>query len=84
MNPVVMAGGFHPFPSRTRQLSPHAPRVLGWKRPGRVGRRRFLQNKTLPFTAEGFYSPVMGGVIILEFPGRNLQGFDEYIQSLAP
>ena len=45
MNPVVMAGGFHPFPSRTRQLSPHAPRVLGWKRPGRVGRRRFFKEE---------------------------------------
>ena len=35
-----MAVGVHPFPSRTRQLSPLAPTILGWKRPGKIGRRR--------------------------------------------
>src|ERR1700728_4359941 len=35
-----MAAGIHPFPSRTRQLSPPAPMVLGGRLPGRVGRRR--------------------------------------------
>ena len=38
--PVVMAVGKHPFPYRTRQLSPPAPMVLGGEPPGRVGRRR--------------------------------------------
>ena len=38
--PVVMAKGFHLFPYRTQKLSPSAPKVLGWKRPGRIGRRR--------------------------------------------
>ena len=33
--------GDHLFPYRTQKLSPSAPMVLGWKRPGRVGRRRF-------------------------------------------
>ena len=32
--------GDHLFPYRTQKLSPSAPMVLGWKRPGRVGRRR--------------------------------------------
>jgi hypothetical protein len=35
---VIMAEGFHSFPSRTRPLSPPAPMVLGVKTPGRVGR----------------------------------------------
>ena len=35
-----MAEGSHPFPSRTRKLSPPAPMVLGTLVPGRVGRRR--------------------------------------------
>ena len=38
--PVAMAKGKHLFPSRTQQLSPSAPMVLGWTRPGRVGRCR--------------------------------------------
>src|SRR3954463_1248886 len=36
-----MAVGSHPFPFRTRKLSPPAPMVLGDSSPGRVGRRRF-------------------------------------------
>ena len=35
---VMMAEGTHPFPSRTRRLSPPAPMVLGPQGPGRVGR----------------------------------------------
>ncbi len=35
-----MAAGSHPFPFRTRSLSPPAPMVLGERSPGRVGRRR--------------------------------------------
>src|SRR3990172_2703707 len=35
-----MPEGPHPFPSRTRQLSPPGPMVLRWQRRGRVGRRR--------------------------------------------
>ena len=36
---VIIARGFHPFPSRTRQLSPSAPMVLHARVCGRVGRR---------------------------------------------
>ena len=38
--PVMMAKGYHLFPYRTQKLSPSAPMVLGWTRPGRVGRCR--------------------------------------------
>jgi hypothetical protein len=41
--PVALARGKHLFPFRTEQLSPSAPMVLGPQGPGRVGRRRFLQ-----------------------------------------
>ena len=37
-----MAWGFHLFPFRTQKLSPSTPMVLGWRRPGRVGRCRIL------------------------------------------
>src|SRR5438105_15640344 len=39
---VTIAAGKHLFPSRTQQLSPSAPMVLGWQRSGRVGHRRGL------------------------------------------
>ena len=38
--PVTMAKGIHLFPYRTQKLSLSAPMVLGWRRPGRVGRCR--------------------------------------------
>ena len=37
---VILPRGFHPFPSRTRKLSPAGPIVLCAKVYGRVGRRR--------------------------------------------
>ncbi len=40
----MMAVGSHLFPYRTQQLSPHTPKVLGWKRPGRIGSRRFYSS----------------------------------------
>ena len=33
-----MTQGVHPFPSRTRKLSPVVPKILGWRRPGKIGR----------------------------------------------
>src|SRR5580700_9890241 len=36
---VIVAQGSHPFPSRTRKLSPAAPMVLPARVGGRVGRR---------------------------------------------
>ena len=40
-----IAAGFHPFPSRTRQLSPPAPMVVGPQGPSRVGRRQINERK---------------------------------------
>jgi hypothetical protein len=37
--------GSHPFPFRTRKLSPSAPMVLGGRLPGRVGRRRISHKR---------------------------------------
>src|SRR5438067_4638966 len=37
---VILPRGFHPFPSRTRKLSPAGPMVLHAKVCGSVGRRR--------------------------------------------
>ena len=34
----------HPFPSRTRQLSSLVPTILGWKRPGTIGRCQHKEN----------------------------------------
>ena len=42
-----MAKGIHLFPYRTQKLSLSAPMVLGWRRPGRVGRCRIPQRKSL-------------------------------------
>ena len=43
--PVTIARGIHLFPFRTQKLSLLAPNVLGWKRPGRIGRCRFPNKK---------------------------------------
>ena len=51
--PVVMAKGIHLFPYRTQKLSLSTLMVLGWKRPGRVGRRRIQakgRSKERPFS----------------------------------
>ena len=40
--PVVIAGRIHPFPSRTRQLSFLVPKILGWRRPGKIGTAGFI------------------------------------------
>ncbi len=35
---VLMTQGVHPFPFRTRKLRPVVPKILGWRRPGKIGR----------------------------------------------
>jgi hypothetical protein len=42
---VILPRGFHPFPSRTRKLSPAGPIVLYAKVCGRVGRRRIKSKR---------------------------------------
>src|ERR1700688_1363533 len=44
---VILPRGFHPFPSRTRKLSPAGPMVLHAKVCGSVGRRRHKIKATL-------------------------------------
>jgi hypothetical protein len=60
--PVALARGKHLFPFRTEQLSPSAPMVLGPQGPGRVGRRRFLQQSIRP--------PSGAAVVVLELAGE--------------
>ena len=43
-----MAAGSHPFPSRTRQLSPPAPMIVGPQGPSKVGRRQIIKRKSRP------------------------------------
>jgi hypothetical protein len=64
--PVAMAAGKHPFPFRTRQLSPPAPMVLGGRPPGRVGRRRDFSRNPLRASARGGF--VRSGHPITEDP----------------
>ena len=42
MRPVPMTQRFHLFPFRTQKLSSVVPKILGWRRPGKIGRRRLL------------------------------------------
>ena len=37
---VLIAARVHPFPSRTRKLSSPALKILGWRRPGKIGFRQ--------------------------------------------
>ena len=38
--PVPMTPRFHLFPFRTQKLSLVVPKILGWRRPGKIGRCR--------------------------------------------
>ena len=42
MWPVSMTQRSHLFPFRTQKLSSVVPKILGWRRPGKIGRRRLL------------------------------------------
>ena len=53
--PVAMAKGNHLFPYRTQKLSPSAPMVLGWRRPGRVGRCRIPQKEPIRLSRFFFF-----------------------------
>ena len=55
--PVTMAKGIHLFPYRTQKLSLSAPMVLGWRRPGRVGRCRIPKEKGFSFAESFFFCP---------------------------
>ena len=55
--------GSHPFPFRTRKLSPPAPMVLGRRLPGRVGRRRISQTERGPSGPRSSFSYLFIGPI---------------------
>ena len=40
--PVVITARPHLFPSRTQKLSSLVPKILGWRRPGKIGCCRFF------------------------------------------
>ena len=48
---VILPRGFHPFPSRTRKLSPAGPIVLHAKVCGRVGRCRHINKSQVERSA---------------------------------
>ena len=45
----------HLFPSRTQQLSSLVPTILGWKRPGKIGRRQHKKNPLTSVRGFSFY-----------------------------
>src|SRR5580692_8273241 len=54
---VIVARGSHPFPSRTRKLSPSAPMVLHARVCGRVGRCPIKKKAPRKLGAFGFCGP---------------------------
>ena len=70
-NAVMMPGRYHLFPFRTQQLSVHRPRVLRWRRRGRVGSCRnyssiaqSVERLTVNQNVTGS-SPVRGAIFVL-------------------
>ena len=63
--PVTMAKGIHLFPYRTQKLSLSAPRVLAWRRAGRVGRCRipFVPPDTVWGVLHHAGSPMQSGIV---------------------
>src|SRR5690606_38799491 len=55
---VAIAEGTHPFPFRTRKLSPPAPMVLGAGAPGRVGRCQAAKKDPVLVTGSLFFSHI--------------------------
>ena len=83
--PVAMARGSHLFPFRTQKLSLFAPKVLGWTRPGRLGRCRnpYQETRCVSFfywigdslSLQGWEPPCSEGghhVPVREAHGRNM------------
>ena len=53
---VLIAVRVHPFPSRTRQLSSPAPKIHGWRRPGKIGSANTNERSGLDRTRPLSYS----------------------------
>src|SRR5436305_15162530 len=52
---VTIAKGKHPFPSRTRPLSPSAPTILGGQPPGKIGRCHSTRLHRRDFYAQPYF-----------------------------
>jgi hypothetical protein len=69
---VILAKGSHPFPSRTRKLSPSAPMVLHAQVCGRVGRRP-IKSRKAPVERLGLFV-FRGGDVEFSAGGQYSQG----------
>ena len=65
----------HLFPSRTQKLSTHTPKVLGWRRPGRLGSCRF--ERTSALCGRSVYGG-RGEVVNTLDCGSSTHGFDPH------
>ena len=55
---VLMTQGVHPFPYRTRKLSPVVPKIVPWRRGVKIGRcQHLIVSISLCKTALRFYEP---------------------------
>ena len=83
--PVVMAEGYHLYPYRTQKLSPPALMVLGWQRPGRVGRCRInvYDERSVDFTIDSAFVFFIHFNFI-SFANLNISSkqFHSYLQAL--
>ena len=52
--PVSMTVRFHLFPFRTQKLSSLVPKIVGWRRPVKIGRCRLLETP-YPARDEAFF-----------------------------
>ena len=61
--PVSITVRSHLFPFRTQKLSSLVPKIVGWKRPVKIGSRRLLQRKRLNHKWFGrfFHAPKPAG-----------------------
>ena len=57
--PVPMTPRFHLFPFRTQKLSLVVPKILGWRRPGKIGRCRLFSL----FGEKPAFSPKYGPLV---------------------
>ena len=62
------------FPYRTQKLSPFALMVLGWRRPGRVGRCRILKSREIC----SFLSFCCGNLLLLYLSYSDICRYMEY------
>ena len=76
-----MTVSVHPFPSRTRQLSSLVPTILGWKRPGKIGRCQHEKNSP-DFGLGSFF--LSSDIFILPAPANSHLDFGAELQEYAP